>query len=114
MTGWNEPDKVRLSGTDSLSAYLLELRLNPISGPICLWNVTNFLGKWGEVLGVASFAITLMKSRAPGGNDTEAGAAIPLQSPAMSLKTDELGIPSSSAMARPVRPCARSLATASR
>jgi hypothetical protein len=34
MTGWNEPDQVRLSGTDSLSAYLLELRSQPISGPI--------------------------------------------------------------------------------
>jgi hypothetical protein len=34
MCGWNEPDQVRLSGTDSLSAYLLELRSQPISGPI--------------------------------------------------------------------------------
>jgi hypothetical protein len=34
MTGWNEPDQVRLSGTDTLSAYLLELRAQPISGPI--------------------------------------------------------------------------------
>jgi hypothetical protein len=34
MTGWNEPDQVRLSGTDSLSAYLLELRAQPMSGPI--------------------------------------------------------------------------------
>jgi hypothetical protein len=42
------------------------------------------------------------------------GVAIPLQSPAMSLKTDELGIPSSLAMARPVWPFARSLATSSR
>jgi hypothetical protein len=32
MTGWNEPDQVRLSGTDSLSAYLLELRAQPIGG----------------------------------------------------------------------------------
>ncbi len=36
------------------------------------------------------------------------------QSPAMSLKADDDGIPSSSAIERPVRPCARSLATASR
>ena len=34
MTGWNEPDQVRLSGTDTLSAYLLELRAQPMSGPI--------------------------------------------------------------------------------
>jgi hypothetical protein len=34
MTGWNEPQQVRLSTTDSLSAYLLELRAQPISGPI--------------------------------------------------------------------------------
>jgi hypothetical protein len=34
MTGWNEPDQVSLSGTDTLSAYLLELRAQPISGPI--------------------------------------------------------------------------------
>ena len=34
MTGWNEPDQVRLSGTDSLSAYLSELRAQPMSGPI--------------------------------------------------------------------------------
>jgi Terminase small subunit len=34
MTGWNEPDQVRLSTTDTLSAYLLELRSQPISGPI--------------------------------------------------------------------------------
>jgi Terminase small subunit len=32
MTGWNEPEQVRLSGTDSLSAYLLELRAQPIGG----------------------------------------------------------------------------------
>ena len=32
MTGWNEPDQVRLSGTDSLSAYLLELRARPFGG----------------------------------------------------------------------------------
>ena len=35
MTGWNEPDQVRLSGnSDTLSAYHLELRSEPISGPI--------------------------------------------------------------------------------
>jgi hypothetical protein len=35
MCGWNESDQVRLSGTDSLSAYLLELRAQPIGdGPI--------------------------------------------------------------------------------
>ena len=34
MTGWNEPNHVRLSGTDSLSAYLSELRAQPMSGPI--------------------------------------------------------------------------------
>jgi predicted RNA-binding Zn ribbon-like protein len=32
MTGWNEPEQVRLSGTDSLSRYLLELRAQPIGG----------------------------------------------------------------------------------
>jgi len=32
MTGWNEPEQVRLSGSDSLSAYLLELRAQPIGG----------------------------------------------------------------------------------
>ena len=32
MTGWNEPDQVRLSTTDTLSAYLLELRAQPIGG----------------------------------------------------------------------------------
>ena len=32
MTGWNEPDQVRLSTTDSLSAYLLELRAQPFGG----------------------------------------------------------------------------------
>jgi Terminase small subunit len=32
MTGWNEPEKIRVSGGDSLSAYLLELRSQPISG----------------------------------------------------------------------------------
>ena len=32
MTGWNEPDQVRLSTTDSLSAYLLELRARPFGG----------------------------------------------------------------------------------
>ena len=30
----NELDQVRLSGTDTLSAYLLELRAQPMSGPI--------------------------------------------------------------------------------
>jgi hypothetical protein len=52
MTGWNEPDQVRLSGTDTLSAYLLELRSHPISGPILplerhqvsLENAENVLG----------------------------------------------------------------------
>ena len=35
MTGWNEPERVRLSVEDSLSAYLLELRAQPIgAGPI--------------------------------------------------------------------------------
>ena len=34
MCAWNAPDQVRLSGTDTLSAYLLELRSQPISGPI--------------------------------------------------------------------------------
>ena len=32
MTGWNEPQQVRLCTTDSLSAYLLELRAQPIGG----------------------------------------------------------------------------------
>ena len=32
MTGWNEPEKIRVSGGDSLSAYLLELRAQPIGG----------------------------------------------------------------------------------
>ena len=32
MTGWNEPDQVRLSTNDSLSAYLLELRAQPLGG----------------------------------------------------------------------------------
>ena len=32
MTGWNEPEQVRLSTTDSLSAYLLELRAQPFGG----------------------------------------------------------------------------------
>jgi hypothetical protein len=30
--GWNEPVQVRLSTTDTLSAYLLELRAQPIRG----------------------------------------------------------------------------------
>ena len=34
MTGWNEPEKIRVSGEDSLSAYLLELRSQPIGWPI--------------------------------------------------------------------------------
>ena len=32
MTGWNEPERVRLSAEDSLSAYLLELRAQTIGG----------------------------------------------------------------------------------
>ena len=52
MTGWNEPDQVRPSGTDTLSAYLLELRSQPINGPILplerhqlsLENAENVLG----------------------------------------------------------------------
>ena len=32
MTGWNEPEQVRLSSGNSLTAYLLELRSQPLSG----------------------------------------------------------------------------------
>ena len=32
MTGWNEPERVRLSAENSLSAYLRELRAQPIGG----------------------------------------------------------------------------------
>jgi hypothetical protein len=34
MTGWNEPDRIKLSTDDSLSAYLLELRAKPIGGTV--------------------------------------------------------------------------------
>ena len=34
MTGWNEPDRIKLSTDDSLSAYLLELRAKLISGTV--------------------------------------------------------------------------------
>ena len=45
MTGWNEPDQVRLSTTDSLSAYLLGFERSPLvadrccrlSEPCCPW-----------------------------------------------------------------------------
>ena len=34
MCGWFEPDRVKLSGDDSLSAYLLEPRARPIGGTV--------------------------------------------------------------------------------
>lgn len=34
MCGWNEPDQVRLSATDTLSSYLLDLRAKPIGGQV--------------------------------------------------------------------------------
>jgi hypothetical protein len=34
MTGWNEPNQVRLSTADSLSEYLLALRAKPIGGTV--------------------------------------------------------------------------------
>jgi hypothetical protein len=32
MTGWNEPEKIQLGATDSLSNYLLELRSQSLFG----------------------------------------------------------------------------------
>jgi hypothetical protein len=34
MCAWNEPDRIKLSTEDSLSAYLLELRARPIGGTV--------------------------------------------------------------------------------
>ena len=34
MTGWNQPEQLALTGNNSLTTYLLELRAKPIGGEI--------------------------------------------------------------------------------